>query len=242
MTLTEQFQWFLRIALRIFILAAVAFLSAITAMRIAIHGREVVVPNLVTMKAIDAGNRLGALGLRMKIEDKVFNDLPVDSVVRQSPRAGESVKRTQRVHVVVSLGPQKVSIPGVEGKSVRFARIELLQAGLQVGHVSSLHLAGVEADMVARQNPGPEAAARARSPRVNLLVSLGAPEAAFVMPDLAGRTLAEAHRRITEAGMVLVELTPVLGPPETRGIVVSQTPPRGSRVTPAMKVELQVGE
>ena len=47
MTLRERLEWLSRMTLLVFILASAAFLSAITAMRIAIHGREVTMPNLV---------------------------------------------------------------------------------------------------------------------------------------------------------------------------------------------------
>jgi serine/threonine-protein kinase len=241
MNFSERLQWWGQVALRIFILAAIAFLSAITAMRIAIQGREVKVPDVVKMKATDAANKLGGAGLGMKIEDRIFSDLPADAVIRQSPRPGDTVKRTQRVHVVMSIGPQRVAIPELEGKSLRSARIELLEGGLQVGHISSLHLPGMQTDNVVEQNPLPQAAAL-RGPRVDMLVSLGNPDVAWVMPDLGGLTLFEAERRIAAAGFVLTGLTPVTGPTEIRGIVISQTPARGSRATVGTKVELQVGQ
>lgn len=241
MNLSERLQWWGQVALRVFILAAVAFLSAITAMRFAIQGREVKVPDIVKMRAADAGVRLGSVGLGIKIEDRIFSNLPADAVVRQSPKPGDSVKRTQRVHVVLSLGPQKVAIPDLDGKNLRTARIELLQGGLQVGHISSVHLPGMVADSVVEQSPGPQTAAL-RGPRVDLLVSLGNAALAWVMPDLGGLTLNEAERRIAAAGFVLSGLTPVAGPPEVRGIILSQSPARGGRVTPGTKVELQVGE
>lgn len=241
MDFSARLQWWGQVALRIFILAAVAFLSAITAMRSAIQGREVKVPDVVKMRATEAGNRLGAFGLGIKIEDRVFSELPADAVVRQSPKAGETVKRMQRVHVVLSLGPQKVAVPELEGMSLRSARMGLLQGGLQVGHISSIHLPGYEVDDVVQQNPGPQSAAL-RGPRVDMLVSLGTPEVAWVMPELGGLTLAEAERRIDAAGFVLSELTGVDGPPEIRGIVISQSPARGSRATRGTRVELQVGQ
>ena len=54
MTLRERLEWVSRMALLVFILAAAAFLSAITAMRIAIHGREVNMPNLVGKNVSEA--------------------------------------------------------------------------------------------------------------------------------------------------------------------------------------------
>ena len=238
---SKRIQWWGKIGVKLFILAAVAFLSATTTMRFAIQGREVKVPDVIKMRATDATEKLGGLGLGMKIEDRVFSELPADAVVRQSPKPNENVKRTQRVHVVLSLGPQHVSVPSLEGKTLRSARIELLQGGLQVGHLSSLHLPGMEADSVVQQNPGPQAATL-RGPHVDLLVSLGNPDTAWAMPDLAGLTLGEAERRIAAAGLVLTGLQGVVGPVETRGIILSQSIARGSRVTPGAKVELQVGE
>ena len=54
MTLRERVEWASRMAFLVFILASAAFLSAITAMRIAIHGREVTMPNLVVKEVAEA--------------------------------------------------------------------------------------------------------------------------------------------------------------------------------------------
>ena len=58
MTLRERLEWLVRMAFLVFILASAAFLSAITAMRIAIHGREVTMPNLVGKNVGEAGQAL----------------------------------------------------------------------------------------------------------------------------------------------------------------------------------------
>ncbi|MDP9147622.1 MAG: hypothetical protein M3N22_08165, partial [Acidobacteriota bacterium] len=62
MTLRERLEWLSRIALLVFILASAAFLSAITAMRIAIHGREVTMPNLVGKNVSEANQLLRSNG------------------------------------------------------------------------------------------------------------------------------------------------------------------------------------
>ena len=60
MTLRERLEWVSRMSLLVFILASAAFLSAITAMRVAIHGREVSMPNLVgkNVNEADAYSRI----------------------------------------------------------------------------------------------------------------------------------------------------------------------------------------
>jgi serine/threonine-protein kinase len=236
----ESVPLFLRIAWRILLLLMVAFLSMLAAIRYTIHGREVLVPNLSKMRAGDAQQRLADLGLGIKIEDRAYSDLPRDSVIRQSPRPGESVRKSQRVHVVVSLGPQARPVPDLVGKSQRFARIGLLEAGMQLGHVSSTYLQGVDADTVAQQDP-PGNVKATHSPRVDLLVSLGAPPEAYVMPDLAGLSPLQAQERLTAMGLVLGKYLIVPGSAERRGVVLGQSAARGSRVSAGTIVDIQLG-
>src|SRR5258708_6598751 len=77
-----------QMALLVFILASAAFLSAITAMRIAIHGREVTMPNLTGKSVTDATSMLRSHGLVLKVADRVYSELPINVVVRQTPPAG----------------------------------------------------------------------------------------------------------------------------------------------------------
>jgi serine/threonine-protein kinase len=240
MQLPESLNWILQVVLRIFMIAAVGFLSMILAIRFTIHGGEVTVPEVTELHAGDAQQRLAAHGLGIKIVDRMFSDFPVDTVIRQSPKAGEGMRRAQRVHVILSLGARAVTVPNVIGEGLRAARIGLLQAGLQLGYVSSFHADGAEADTVMLQDP-PSTVGTTHSPRVNLLVSLGPPEAAYLMPDLAGVTLGEAEGRLAAAGLELGKVVLTPGPEDRRGAVVGQSVPRGSRVTAGTHVELQLG-
>jgi beta-lactam-binding protein with PASTA domain len=240
MTLRERIEWLLKIGILVFILAAAAFLSAITAMRVAIHGRIVQVPNLVGLDSRSAQKSLSSVGLAMRVADRVYSDVAPDRVIRQIPRAGEQVKVGQQAQVVLSLGPRKVTIPLLEGRSLRAARIELLRAGLQLGEVSSTYLANSEADTVVVQDPSP--GATAASPHVNLLVSEGEREAAYVMPALTGLSQTEAQRQLALAGLRAVKLSFVPLSAGVHGMVLAQSPPQGVRVTPSRTVELQIAE
>src|SRR5271155_4229557 len=106
MPLRDSLHWWARVAVRVFVLLAVAFLSMLTAIRLTIHGREVKVPDVTRLRAGDAQAKLAELGLGIKIEDRAYSAFPVESVIRQSPKPGESVRTAQRVHVVIRLGTQ----------------------------------------------------------------------------------------------------------------------------------------
>lgn len=228
-----------RLAFAAFVLVAAAFLSFILTIQIAVKGREVEVPRLAEMTTEDATKLLEQRQLGLRVLDQVYSELPRGQIVRQSPAPGTVVKAGQRVHVVVSLGPQEVATPLLEGKSLRAARLELPKLGLQVGQVSACYLPGYEADRVVKQDPPPRSK-HAGSPRVNLLISLGSPETAYVMPELTGLPLAQAQRRLAAAGLRIGKVETVVAEDVPNGIVVRQSPRRGARVPAGAIVDLQV--
>src|SRR5258708_33291020 len=91
-----------QMALLVFILASAAFLSAITAMRIAIHGRETTMPNLTGKNVTEATSLLRSHGLVLKVADRVYSELPINVVGRQTPPAVLLMKESQQAHAVLS--------------------------------------------------------------------------------------------------------------------------------------------
>jgi eukaryotic-like serine/threonine-protein kinase len=237
----QRLHWLFRMAGMLFILASVAFLSAITAMRFAIQGREVVMPDVVGMNAVTARQVLQGRGLSLKVEDRAYSPLPADTVVRQSPPGNMKVKIGQFAHVILSLGPQHVDIPNLSDASLRAARIELLRSGLQVGEVSSAFLSAWAANQVVKQDPAPGKIDNV-SPHVDLLVSLGPRPPAYVMPNLVGLLLPAAQAELKSAGLNVAKFALASVPGATRGAILSQSPERGQRVDATTNIELQVAE
>jgi beta-lactam-binding protein with PASTA domain len=239
MTFRERVEWLSRMVFLIFILASAAFLSAITAMRVAIHGREVSMPNLVGKGVAEATSDLRARGLLLRVADRVYSEQPINTVVRQTPSPGMLMKVSQQAHVVLSLGQRALQIPDLEGNSLRVSRIELLRGGLQVGEVSALSLADLPADTVVRQSPKPGAGAA--TPRVDVLVSQGPREEAYVMPHLVGLNVADAVRKL-EIVNIKRKVNALSAPQWPHGAVVDQTPTAGSRIPVSATAELTVAE
>lgn len=236
-TVRERIERLSRMALLVFILASAAFLSAITTMRIAIHGREVTMPSLVGKNVAEASRLLTSQGLVLRVADRVYSELPVNVVVRQTPPPGMLMKVSQQAHVVLSLGQQKLSIPALEGKSLRASRIELLRIGLQIGEVSGLALPAVAPDTVVIQYPRPGSGAA--TPRVDVLIAQPLRETAFVMPHLIGLNETQAQQ-IVDRARVRHKANYVTAPQWPRGSVIDQTPPPGSRLLTSATVELTV--
>ena len=237
MTLRERLEWLGRMTLLIFILASAAFLSAITAMRIAIHGREVTMPNLVGMNVSEASKMLQSRGLMLRVADRIYSDQPINAVIRQTPTAGLLMKVSQQAHVVLSLGQRQLQIPLLEGNSLRASRIELLRAGLQVGEVSGLSLPNPAADTVVIQNPKPGAGAA--TPRVDVLVSQGPREIAYVMPHLVGLNENDAQHRL-DVAQLRRKVNYVSAPQWPHGVVIDQSPLAGAKIPASATIELTV--
>jgi len=237
MTLGERLEWLSRMTLLVFILASAAFLSAITAMRIAIHGREVTMPNLVGKNVSEASKMLQSRGLVLRVADRIYSDQPINVVLRQTPTAGLLMKVSQQAHVVLSLGQRQLQIPLLEGNSLRASRVELLRQGLQVGEVSAINMPDEPVDTIVIQNPKPGAGAA--TPRVDVLISQGPRETYYVMPHLVGLNETDAQRRLDQAQMRR-KVNYVNAPQWPHGAVIDQTPLAGTKVPSSATIDLAV--
>src|SRR5271167_522021 len=237
MTLRERVEWGSRIAFLVFILASAAFLSAITAMRIAIHGRETTMPNLVGKDVGEASRALRSKGLILHVADRVYSDVPINEVVRQTPSPGMLMKVSQQAHVVLSLGQRELEIPSLEGNTLRVSRIELLRGGLQVGEVSSVSLRDHASDMVLQQNPKPGRGAA--TPRVHVLVSGGPREQSYVIPYFLGLNEIDVQHRLDQANLHR-KINYVSAPQWPHVTVIDQSPLAGTRIGASTEVELTV--
>jgi len=237
MSLRERLQWATRMAFLIFILASAAFLSAITAMRFAIHGREVTMPNLVGKDVAEASRILRSRGLILRVADRVYSDVPINQVVRQTPTPGMLMKVSQQAHVVLSLGQRQLEIPPLEGNTLRVSRIELLRAGLQVGEVSAITLPDKPTDTVLLQNPKPGHGAA--TPKVDVLVSAAAREPSYVMPFLIGLSEIEAQHRLDQANLHR-KINYVTAPQWPHATVIDQSPLAGTRIAGSAEVQLTI--
>jgi len=239
MSLRDRLRTVFRLFALFTVMVGVALVSAITTIRLTIHGRQITTPNLVGVSLDNAERITSGMGLDLKIEDKIFTDqYKADQIVSQIPPKGTRVKLGQHIHVLVSLGKPRVKVPGVVGDTVRAAQIVAFQRGLTVGDVASVHYNGGVADSVLAQDP-PPAKPDVQGPAVNLLVSLGEAPAEFLCPNYVGKPIDEARRAVEKAGFKVGQVTPMAStaPLDT---VVSQTPVGGSKIPAETTFNFQV--
>jgi beta-lactam-binding protein with PASTA domain len=246
---------FLRILLLALVLLTVALISALTAMQLAIHGREVVVPKLVGMTPSEAEHAGAASGLQVVIERQFYSpDIPEGRIMTQMPQPGTKVRRGWPIRVAQSLGPQRVNIPDVTGGSERAAAVNVRRRGLALGSIAQVRLPDAPEDQVVSQSP-PANASGVSAPKINLLVSAKPEPAAYVMPDLTGQSLGAATTALQESGMRVGKvslLPPASAPgapqaasaaasePSATSIIVTRTPAPGHKVADGTVVNFEV--
>ncbi len=233
---------FFRIVLLALVLVTVFLVSALTSMRLAIHGREVAVPKLVGLTSAEAARTAAAQGLQVDFENRFYSaDVPEGRVMTQVPAPGSAVRRGWKIRVAQSLGPQRVTIPSVIGQSPRAAQMNLGRRGLELGAIATIHQPDLPPDQVVAQSP-PANAEGIASPKVNLLMTVpveGQPQF-YVMPDFIGRRFGQATSAIAEAGFKVgnVNVKPATLPANGS----SPAPPQnGSRLRP-IATDLVVGQ
>lgn len=220
---------FFNILLTAMAMLVVALLSAFIAMRLAIHGREVEVPNLAGLTLQEASAKAGHLGLSLRLENKFYSaDTPSGHILGQFPAPGATVRREWTVRVTESIGPQQVSIPDVTGQAERPASLSLRRSSLELGTVAFIAAPG-DPGIVLAQTPPPNASGVDR-PRVSLLLSQPASAApqAFVMPQLTGLSVSAALSRTNAAGLRIASAEePSAAPPAavTPGSPATPKPP-----------------
>jgi serine/threonine-protein kinase len=97
--------------------------------------RPVEVPNVVGKSYEDAERALTAKRFKVVRTDEFSDTVPAGQVIRHTPVAGAEAPRDSTVTVVVSKGPDLVTVDDYEGQTVEDAVSALEQAGLQVNVV-----------------------------------------------------------------------------------------------------------
>ena len=235
------------------VLMTVALVSALTAMRLAIHGREVTIPKLVGMSPLEAERAGAASGLLVVIERQFYSaDIPEGRIMTQMPPPGTKVRRGWSIRVAQSLGPQRVAIPNVTGGSERVAELNIRRRGLSLGSIAHVSLPDVVLDQVLSQSP-PANASGVSAPKINLLVGDGPEPAIYVMPNLTGQPLGSAMLALQDAAIKVGKVSVLPPPPQTAPVapsavsepsaasmIVTQTPAPGQKIAAGSAVNFEV--
>ena len=218
----------------------VALASAALTARMLLRSRSVSAPELVGSRPVEAYAAASRLGLSLIVASRRHDDaVPEGRIASQEPAAGAPIKTSRSVRVVVSLGPARVNVPPVTGRSLREARLLLEHAGLGSFRVVTTEDT-TPAETVVMQEPPAGDAPMTQSMAVTLLVSRGPASADYIMPDLISRPAAATLLALQQAGLRIADVQYRSYPGAPAGVILKQTPLAGFRVTPRTIVAVEV--
>ncbi len=241
---------FFRLVLLALALLVVALISALTAMRLAIHGHEVTVPNLVGESPAAARMIVEQKGLELNVERQYYSPTVAEGkILSQLPPAGSQVRQGWQVRVAESLGPQRISIPNVIGQTERAASLNIQRRGLDVGAIAQMQSPDAPDSQVLAQAPPPNASG-VSAPKISLLVATPAQPQGFVMPSFVGQQLGSTIQAAQNAGMKVGSVTSppppqgstetTVSPPFPGSTIVTQNPAAGEKVLTGATVSFEV--
>ena len=232
------------IALTLLSMSVVALLSAVLTVRLAIHAKQVEVPNLGGLTVDEASDLTHDAKLNLNVENRFYSTtVPAGRVLSQSPAPGTAVRKGWHMRITESMGPQRVAIPDTIGMDERDAAAAIRRSSLDLGTLAHIAAPG-PAGVVLAQTPPPNAEG-VDKPEVSLLLSQTADAAprAYVMPNLVGLTYSAAKARMKELNLSLWAIVPQSAPQQASedgapspplvigGPIASQVPIAGARVT-----------
>ena len=216
------------------------------------HGVAVEVPDVTNRPVEEAVRILESQNFRVEQDQPRFNpNIPRDVVLEQMPRPHAEVKPGRRIFLTINSGrPKLVSMPSVEGLSMREAVSQLSSRGLKVqSHPDSIP--SPYPNTVTRQLPVPGDSLQAGA-EVTLWYSTGLGNAYVEVPDVSGLTVAEARQQLLDSRLrYLVFRERADGEAATDEeedenmddlVVVRQSREPGTRVREGFELRIFVGE
>ena len=197
--------------------------------------RDEEVPSVVGLLFDDAEQELIRKGFKPERgETRFHGTAPRMTVLEQNPPPGSRELVGARVTLAVSGGQQMGTVPTVIGMTREQAEVVLETAGFSVGEIIEQASQQPRGEVVETR---PAAGSQAPMPTPVALVLSGGPSVLRV-PDLVGRSLAEARRLLEQIGLVVGDVTSDGAGGST---VVGHTPEAGAAVSAGSRVNLRVG-
>ena len=133
----------------------------------------IAMPNLINMSLEDANKTINKLDLKLTINERHDVDVERNHVISQSPSQGTELKKGDLVTIVISLGPEELSVPNLMGYTLNDAKKILEKDGLKLGTVSYDYSEVYKEGTVINQNPVVGVGSIKKGDSVNVVVSKG---------------------------------------------------------------------
>lgn len=182
----------------------------------------------------EARSRLEQADLRVRFR-RIASDRPSGEILQQTPPPGSRVPPDSIVVLVVSGGPERISVPRVIGLTADEAADILRDAGLEP-ETRSVRSTEREGTVVGQ---APEAGAEVGPDSVvRLEIATPPAQPTIALPDLVGSKSSVARERLRQLGLRFTQKP--IESPRPKGTVIRQSPAPGTELRESQTVTLTV--
>ena len=197
------------------------------------------VPQLVGETQAVANEMCEKKNLVMKVVSQKQSDKPVGTVLEQSIKAGEKVKKQTVIEVVICSGAEEVEVPNVSGNTQDEAWKILKDKGFTDYEVQMEYSDEYDNGEVIKTTPAAGETTTVDT-KIVLVVSKGAEKAE--VPNLVGRTVSEAQKALSDKGLTDGGSTEEYSNTVAEGKIISQNVKAGKKVDGGTSVSYVVSK
>lgn len=199
---------------------------------------QVQVADVAGMDADQAESQLRNQKFQVTRDEQYSTEVDEGKAISTDPAAGQSIPENSTVKLVVSLGPESVTIPQVSGKTEQEARQLIKDAKLQAGSTITQTSPDVKKGVVIETKPGEGEKVDVDS-NVDIVVSSGTVE----VPDVTGQTKDEACKTLQGDDYKLgCKVEEVETADQEEGKVYDQSIPGGTEVAQGSEITVTVAK
>lgn len=197
------------------------------------------VPQLVGETQAVANEMCEKKNLVMKVVSQKQSDKPVGTVLEQSIKAGEKVKKQTVIEVVICSGAEEVEVPNVSGNAQDEAWKILKDKGFTDYEVQMEYSDEYDNGEVIKTTPAAGETTTVDT-KIVLVVSKGAEKAE--VPNLVGKTVSEAQKALSNKGLTDGGSTEEYSNTVAEGKIISQNVKAGKKVDGGTSVSYVVSK
>lgn len=199
------------------------------------------VPDLSGLTVEDALIELNKASLGIERVYESSNDVEKGYIISQEYEEGDMIPRNTQVKVVISTGPDKFQMIEVVGMSEEEAILALEGYGLKVGAPEYVYHDEVAQGHAISSSPAVGTMVQ-KNDIITLNISRGREIKEVLVPDLKGKTEAEARTELEVNGLVAGQVSQVFSNEVGAGLVISQSYVDGTTIKQGEVVDFVISK
>lgn len=169
------------------------------------HGKEYIVPDLKDKQLIEVEQIKEMSNFELIIIDSIYQeDIPSGTILSQEPIADSKVKKGRKIYVTISsTSGDEFNMPLCTDVSLKTAVQSLTDIGLRIGNITFIP-GDISNVVIEQRKNGKKIRSNDKVRRgdvIDLVVEMNEDNSTTNMPDILGKTEAEAERMLWSAGL-----------------------------------------